>query len=84
VTFTFDRALDPKGGYSFNAIRGNDHYPIDKIVGFNDIGSTFTLQLKLKPDWDYEFVVTDLGFRTRDGYPLKPYTVRFKTRKQGM
>ena len=84
MTFTFDRPLDPKGRYSFKAIRGSDHYPIEKVLGFDETGGTFTIQLNLKPDWDYEFVVTGLGFRTRDGYPLKLYAVRFKTKKLGM
>ena len=84
MTFTFDRPLDPKRRHSFNDSRGREHYPIEKVVGFDDTGSTFTIQLNLKPDSDYEFIVTGLGFQTRDGYPLKSYTVRFKTKKLGM
>src|SRR5262249_3331909 len=51
MTFAFDRPLDPKGGYSFSyGPGGSEHYPIDKIIGFNEAGSSFTIQVKLKPD----------------------------------
>jgi hypothetical protein len=82
ITFTFDKPLDPKGGVSINyGQSGSQHYPIEKVVGYNETGSTFTVQVKLKPDWEYEFVLTGLAFKTKDGYPLQPYTVKFKTRK---
>jgi hypothetical protein len=51
------------------------------VVGYNETGTAITLQLKLQPDWEYEFVLTDLDFRSKDGHSLKPYTVKFKTRK---
>jgi len=82
LTFTFDRPLDPKGGYSFNfGPGGSAHYPVEKILGFNETGSTFTIQVKLKPDWEYDLVVTGRGFRTKDGYPLQPYSIKFRTKK---
>lgn len=82
LTFTFDRSLDTKGRYSFNyGPGGSAHYPIQKIIGFNDSGGSFTIQVKLKPDWDYDLVLTGRGFRTTDGYPLQPYLVKFRTKK---
>jgi len=81
LTFTFDRPLDTKGGYSFDiGSGGNAHWPIEKVLGFNETGSTFTIQVKLKPDWEYEMVLTGRGFRTKDGYPLQPYPVKFRTK----
>jgi hypothetical protein len=82
ITFTFDKPLNPKGGVSINyGQKGSEHYPVEKFLGYNETGSTITLQVKLKPDWEYEFVLTGLSFKTKDGYPLQPYTVKFKTRK---
>lgn len=82
ITFTFDRLLDTKAGVSINyGPGGKEHFPIEKVVGYNDTGSTYTVQVKLKSDWDYEMVLTGLSFRTKDGYPLQPYTVKFKTGK---
>lgn len=81
VTVTFDKPLNVKN-YSFSfGETGKEHYPIEKVIGFNEAGTAITLQVKLKPDWEYEFVVTGQSFRSKDGYPLKPYTVKFKTRK---
>jgi hypothetical protein len=82
ITFTFDRPLDTKAGVSINyGSGGKEHFPIEKPIGYNETGSTYTVRVKLKPDWDYEFVLTGLAFRTKDGYPLQPYTVKFKTGK---
>jgi hypothetical protein len=81
LTFNFDRPLDTKGRYSFDyGPGGNAHFPLEKPLGFNEIGTAFTIQVKLKPDWDYSLVVTGRGFRTKDGYPLQPYTVKFRTK----
>ncbi len=81
MTVTFDKPLNVKN-YSFDfGEAGKEHYPIEKVIGFNETGTAITLQVKLNPDWEYEFVVTGLSFMSKDGYPLKPYTVKFKTRK---
>ncbi len=81
MTVSFDKPLSTKG-YSFSLGQaGKEHYPIEKVLGFNETGTSITLQVKLKPDWEYEFVLTGLSFRSKDGYSLKPYTVKFKTRK---
>jgi hypothetical protein len=70
-----------KNGYSINnGKRGKDYSPVTGVVGFSEDGTTFTLKIELKPDHEYEFVVTDLSFRSAEGYPLKPYEVKFKTR----
>jgi hypothetical protein len=83
LTFTFDKPLDATAGYSFNAgSGGSEHFPMDKATGYGENGGTFTIQVKLKPDWDYELVLTARAFRSTDGYALQPYVVKFKTRKQ--
>lgn len=82
LTFAFDRPLDPNGGFSFNAGPGGDeHFPIEKSLGYLENGNKFKTKVKLRPDWEYEFVITGRGFHTRDGYPLQPYTVKFRTKK---
>jgi hypothetical protein len=79
ITITFDRPLK---GHSINYGKsGKEHYPVEKIVGYNENGTKFTMQVKLKPDWEYDFVLTGLGFRSNDSYPLQEYVVTFKTKK---
>jgi len=70
-----------KNGYSINnGKRGNDYSPIAGVGGFSDDGTSFTLKIKLKPDHEYEFIITDISFRSAEGYPLKPQEVKFKTK----
>ena len=70
-----------KNGYSINnGKRGNDYSPIAGVGGFSDDGTSFTLKIKLKPDYEYEFIITDISFRSAEGYPLKPQEVKFKTK----
>ena len=70
-----------KGAYSINnSKRGKDYSPITGVTGFSDDGTTFTLKIELKPGHEYEFIITDRSFRSTEGYPLRPYEIRFKTK----
>lgn len=82
LTLTFDKPLD-RGGYSINRRPGEaEQYPVKKVIGFNDAGTSFSIQIELKPDSEYEFSLTGLAFTTKDDYyPLQTYTVKFKTKK---
>ncbi len=83
LTFTFDQPLVGKGVSMNFGAGGREAYPeVEKVVGYSPDRMKFTLQVKLKPDHQYEFVLTGAAFRTPDGYPIENYTVRFKTRKE--
>jgi hypothetical protein len=70
-----------KKGYSISyGERGKDYSPVAGIVGFSDDGTSFTLSLDMKPDHEYKFIITDRSFKSVEGYPLKPYEVKFKTK----
>lgn len=82
ITFTFDQPLEGKG-YSINlGAGGRAKYPIEKVVGYSADRTKFTVEVKLKPDWEYEFAVTGNSFRSIDGYPLQNTIVKFKTKKE--
>ena len=67
--------------YSINdGKRGKDYSPVVGVVGFSDDGTSFTIKLDMKPNHEYEFIITDKSFRSKDGYSLKPYEVKFKTK----
>ncbi|PJJ83616.1 Ig-like domain-containing protein [Mucilaginibacter auburnensis] len=70
---------EPMGeGYSINLGEGGkEHFPISGVVGFTDDRKSFKLKLTLKPGQTYDFVITDRSFKSRTGYALQPYTVRF-------
>ena len=67
--------------YSINdGKRGKDYSPIVGVVGFSDDGTSFTIKLDMKPNHEYEFIITDKSFKSKDGYSLKPYEVKFRTK----
>jgi len=80
LKIVFSSSMDKKG-YSINdGKRGKDYSPISGVVGFSDDGSSFTLKIDMKPYHEYEFIITDKSFRSKDGYSLNPYEVKFKTK----
>jgi hypothetical protein len=80
LKIVFSRPMD-KSGYSINnSERGKEFSPITGVVGFSDDGISFTLKIEMKPNHEYEFIITDKSFRSEEGYPLRPYKVKFKTR----
>ncbi|OON69050.1 Ig-like domain-containing protein [Hymenobacter sp. CRA2] len=81
LVLQFDRAMDLQGRSFAPSERGQEYFPLKNPVGFSPDGKTFTLDVELQPNHEYEFVVTPRGFKSQDGYPLREaYTVRFKTR----
>jgi hypothetical protein len=69
-------------GYSINfGKRGKEYSPITGVAGFSDDMTSFTIKIDVKAGHEYEFLITDKSFRSAEGYPLKPYEVRFKTKE---
>lgn len=83
ITFVFDKALKGKGVSINRGSLGNAGMPeVDKTIGYYSEDATkYTLKIKLKPDTSYEFVLTGNAFISRDGYPLKDFVVKFRTKK---
>ena len=80
LKIVFSSPMD-KNGYSINdGKRGRDYSPIVGVTGFSDDGTSFTLKIDMQPGHEYEFIITDKSFRSKDGYSLKPYEVKFKTK----
>jgi hypothetical protein len=76
----FSSPMDKSGFSINNGKRGKDYSPIIAVVGFSDDATFFTLKIDMKPDHEYEFIITDRSFKSDEGYPLKPYEVKFKTK----
>jgi hypothetical protein len=83
ITFNFSRPLRGKGISINYGTLGEAGFPeLEKGFGFyNDDATKFNLKVKLKPDTNYEFVMTGGSFISKDGYPLQEYVVKFKTKK---
>ncbi len=82
ITFVFDQPLAGKGASISLGSLGRAGYPVEKALNYSPDRTKFTVQVKLKPDTQYEFVVTGNSFRSADGYPLQNHVVKFKTRKE--
>jgi len=76
----FSQPMDPSG-YSINlGPKGKDTSPVVGVVGFSEDRKTFSVKVELQPNHDYEFIITDLGFKSAERLPVKTYRVRFKTK----
>jgi hypothetical protein len=77
-----DKALDPTKGYSIGYSNGGkEHYPVVGRPMFLNSNTAIKVRVQLKPEWDYSFVLLPLAFESVDGYPLKTYTIEFRTKK---
>ena len=82
IVVKFDRAM--RDG-SWSMCGGGPHFPENAgTPSYDAKRTTWTVPVKLKPDWSYEFMLNSpsfTAFRSADGVPLAPVTVKFKTKK---
>ncbi|WP_052732445.1 DUF2268 domain-containing putative Zn-dependent protease [Hymenobacter terrenus] len=77
----FSQAMSGRGMSFSPGPRGKENFPLKEAGHFSPDGKTLTMPLALQPNREYEFVVTNQSFASKDGYPLRQnYTIRFKTR----
>ncbi len=85
IKVVFDR---PMQDGSWSMVGGGPHFPqLKGRPSYDSTGTVWTVQVKLKPDWSYQFMLNSdryTAFRSRDGVPLEPVTVTFKTRAKGL
>lgn len=82
LRITFSKPMMPKR-YSISfSEKGKANFPITTVKGQEDDDKTLVLNIDLKPQQDYEFIITNRSFRSKDGYPLKDaeYVVKFSTK----
>jgi len=82
IRITFSKEMLPEY-YSFNlSEKGKDYMPITKVIGMENNNKTLVLGVNLKPNKEYEFVLTNKSFRSKEGYSLKneKLLIKFKTR----
>lgn len=75
----FDRPLDPRY-MSLDRLQGAEIQVPEMPVYINN-NRAIRMKVKLVPGALHGFVLTDLSFQSPEGYPLKPYSVRFTTKK---
>lgn len=68
-------------GYSFTLGElGKAADPVTGIVGYSDGNRIFRVNVALKPGRDYEMILTGRSFMNTEGYRLKRYIIRFRTK----
>ncbi len=85
IKVVFDR---PMQDGSWSMVGGGEHFPEpDGKPAYDSKGTTWTVPVKLKPDWDYRFMLNSdrfTAFRSREGVPLAPLTVTFRTARKAI
>jgi hypothetical protein len=83
IQVVFDRPMSDK---SWALVGGGPHCPrTGKDAHFDAQRKIWTVSVQLKPDWSYEFMLnseTYVGFCSKEGVPLEPVSVTFKTAGQ--
>jgi hypothetical protein len=81
MTINFSHTMTGKG-YSINYGKsGEKFYPVKSVVGYVNNNKGIRIELALKPDTEYEMILTGRAFKNIEGYPLRNYTIKFKTKK---
>ncbi|MBD3906288.1 DUF4932 domain-containing protein [Chryseobacterium sp. Ch-15] len=79
ITINFDREMAE--GNSINmGDSGKEHFPLTKNEGFVNNHKGIKLLMELKPNTEYEFILTNNKFKSKEGYPLKEAVIKFKTK----
>jgi hypothetical protein len=84
IRITFSKEM-VANSYSFNlSDKGKEYFPITKIIGMENNDRILVLSADLKPGKEYEFVLTNKSFASKDGYPLRDekLLVKFKTNEK--
>jgi hypothetical protein len=82
IQVVFDR---PMKDQSWSLVGGGPHCPESTgKPSYDSARTTWTIPVRLKPEWSYEFMLNSDSydaFRSAEGVPLEPVTVRFETGK---
>ena len=82
LKIVFSKEMEEKAlSISFSE-KGKDFFPLTGVKGFENNSKTLVLNVELKPNKEYEFVITDKNFKSKEGYKLssEKYIVKFKTK----
>lgn len=70
LKIVFSKEMDSKVSINFSK-NGKEHFPLKKIIGFENNHKTLLLELDLKPKTEYDFYITNRSTKSKGGYKLK-------------
>lgn len=78
-TITFSQPMDTRYRNFQYGPKGEEVVlGVQDFLGFSEDGKSVRLAIKMEPGQQYQIVVGE-GFRTKDGVPLQPYLIDFRT-----
>jgi len=82
-TIGFSKEMDLQArNFDYGPLGADFSMRIKEVVGFSPDGKTFTFTVQdLKPNAHYQLTIGS-GFRDKEGNPLKPYLIEFKTTEE--
>jgi hypothetical protein len=81
IIIHFDRALKGKGYSIANGRKGDKAFPEMGEITYSEDKKSVIIEVELKPDKNYQFVLMGWSFKSPDGFGIKDYEVNFKTKK---
>ncbi|MCG8575500.1 MAG: DUF4932 domain-containing protein [Flavobacteriales bacterium] len=78
IEITFDKELIGKG---HSILKGNDTFPEFGDIEYSADRKTIYLNINLKENTKYEFILSGWKFKSTEGFSLKDYPITFKTTK---
>lgn len=81
IIINFSEPLNPNHFSIRLGEGGQEHMPLTDLGGYTNNNQSLHLKVSLKPNWEYSFNLGSQKFASADGYPLKEFMVKFKTRK---
>lgn len=80
LTVTFSEPMSENGrGFEFGPLGKDQSLQVEEVIGFSEDGLSFTFGVKLAPNKQFQLILSDRFF-SKDGFPLKPYLIDFKTK----
>ena len=82
LKITFSKEMDPSKISIKYGEKGKDNFPLKSVKLYENNFTTLVFEIELEPNKEYEFLITNENFKSKDGYQLKEkeLLVQFKTK----
>ena len=79
IVINFDKALQGKGYSIADGPKGENAFPEMGEITYSQDKKSVIIKVKLKPDKDYQFVLMGWSFKSKDGFSINNYEIKFQT-----
>ncbi len=81
IIIHFDKVLKGKGYSIADGRKGEKAFPEMGEISYSKDKRSVIIEVKLKPDKEYQFVLKGWSFKSENGFSIKDYEIHFKTKK---